>query len=157
MNYYVHRGDAYYFDDLNSNRYYELDSLGKIRPIFCNQFSFESVVNLFTATDIPNDFVLQIRIQKYGLKKEQIPVPLHQWINFCKKTGCKPYIGFIKKTEDCLDCELIMRNVSMGYSHVMRFTFDTSMIETRRGFIPARLNCYIPTSRISKMFKELDK
>lgn len=157
MNYYVQQGDAYYFDNLNSNRYYELDSLEKIKPIFCKQFSFESVANLFTATDIPNDFVLQIRIQKYGLKKEQITVPLHQWINFCQKTGCKPYIGFIKNTGENLDCELIMRNVSMGYSHVMKFTFDTSMIEARRGFIPARLNCYIPTSRISKMFKELDK
>ncbi len=157
MNYYVQQGDAYYFDNLNSNRYYKLDSLGKIEPIFCKQFPFESVANLFTATDIPNDYVLQIRMQKYGLKKEQITVPLHQWINLCKKTGCKPFLGFIKKTGDNLDCELIMRNVPNGYSHVMRFTFDTSMIEARHGFIPARLNCYIPTSRISKMFKELDK
>lgn len=157
INYYVQQGDSYYFDHLNSNRYYEVDSVGKIIPLFCKRFTYESVANLFTATDIPNEFVLQIRIQKYGLKKEQIIVPIHKWISFCKKTGCKPYIGFIKKTGDNLDCELIMRNVSMGYSHVMKFTFDTSMIETRHGFIPARLNCYIPTSRINKMFKELDK
>lgn len=157
MNYYFQKGDVYFFDNLNSNRYYELDSLGKIKPIFCKQFLFESVANLFTATDIPNEFTLQIRIQKYGLKKEQINVPLHQWINFCQKTGCKPFLGFIKKTGDYLDCELIMRNVSNGYNHVMKFTFDTTMIEARRGIIPARLNCYIPASRISKMFKELDK
>lgn len=157
MNYYVHLGDTYYFDHLNSNRYYELDSLGKIKPIFCKQFTFESVANLFTATDIPNDYVLQIRIQKYGLKKELISVPLHQWVNYCQKTGCKPFLGLIKKTGDILDCELIMRNVSMGYNHVMRFTFDLSLIESRCGVIPARLNCYLPTSRISKMFKELDK
>lgn len=154
-NYFILPGESYYTDELNTNRYYEQDENGDFRPVYRAKYPLESIANLLTGCEIDNQYMIDIHLKKYGNKEETISVPLDRWINFCLNNGCKPYFGVISYDGNFAVCEVIMRNVAYGYNHVMKVTFDVSQLETRKGIIQARLNSYIPSSRIKYLFDEI--
>lgn len=154
-NYFILPGESYYTDELNTNRYYEQSEKGDFRLVYHSKYPLESLANLLTTTEIDNQFIIDILLKKYGYKEEMINVPLERWITFCLDSGCTPYFGVISYDGNFAVCEVVMRNVAWGYNHVMKITFDVSQLEDRKGIIQARLNSYIPSSKIKYLFDEI--
>lgn len=151
---YLLRGDIYYLPGLNSNRYYVADSLGKFDLLFSEDFPIESLFNLMTGTEIENQFMLNIKLIKYGYQVDDFIVPLKQWLTFCNQSGCVPYFGIMSKEENNIVGELIMHNKSLGYCHVMKLTIDSSMLKNREGSLQARLNSFVPLSNVKSLYYE---
>lgn len=153
-NYYTLEGGTYLIDELKSDLYFQNDNNGQLKPMFTSEYPAESLANLFTSLYIEGDFMLDIKLRKYGFKTEHIQVSLRQWITFCRQEGCKPYFGIIKLEEQTAQCELIMYNAAMGYNHVMKLYFPLNAISTRQGTIEARLTAYVTTSRVKNIFED---
>lgn len=154
-NYFIQQGQSYYSNELNTNKYFEQDDTGGYNLVYTSKYPLESLANLLTSSAIDNQFVMDIRLKKYGLTEDAISVPLNSWINFCLNTGCTPYVGVINYDGNFATCELLMRNADLGYNHVMKLTFDITQLEDRKGIIEARLNSYVPSSKIKYLFDEL--
>lgn len=156
-NYYILKGDYYYFESLNNHQFFVMDSLEQLRPMYDSIHVVESLHNLFTMPYLENEYTLDVKLVKYGFKKEFFSIPLKQWLRFCLNSGCRPYFGIISNDGKNVVCELIMRNSDMAYVHVMNLTFDLKTLEERGGVIKARLNSYIPTARIKYLFEEIKR
>lgn len=151
---YLLRGDIYFLPELNSNRYYVEDTLGKYSLLFSEDFPFESLANLVTGTEIENNFEINVKLVKYGFHVDEFVIPLTTWLAYCIQSGCTLYFGVISQEEKEITCEFIAQNEAFGYCHLMKFTIDPSLIESREGFMQARLNCYIPMSNVKALFNE---
>lgn len=156
-NYFILPGKSYYTDELTSNRYYEKDLSGNYNLVYNSRYPQESLANLLTTAEIENNFSLSVKLVKYGGVSSRISVPLNSWIQYCISNGCEPYFGIISFDGNVADCEVIMRNEQMGYNHIMRVTFDLSMLESKEGTINARLNSYVPCGNVKFLFEELSK
>lgn len=157
-NYYTLKGDAYIIPNLNANQYFWKDKNGQFKPIYSKIYPFESLANLLTTNLVKNDFILEIKLRKYGFKTDTLNIPLVQWINFCRKTGCKAFFGVISFDKDgIVTCELVMHNSSMGYNHIMKLYFPISSLEERKGRIPVRLNSYVNSSRVKNIFADYNE
>ncbi len=157
-NYYILKGDSYILPNLNANQYLWKDSLGQLKPIYNKVYPIESLANLFTSNLIHNDFIIEIKLRKYGFKTDTLNVPLKKWISYCKQTGCKPFFGIITlEKEGVTSCELIMHNSEMGYNHIMKLSFPMTIFKKLKGRIPARLNSYVNSSRIKNIFADYNE
>lgn len=154
--FYVLQGDYYYTKQLNANSYVARDDKG-YQAFYHPEYVVESLSNLLTTGAVDNDFDLQIRLVKYGFVQDTIVVKLNQWVNYCIERGCKGYFGVIGIKDGQADCEVIMQNSAMGYIHVMRLMVDTAILPDRKGLLRARLNGFIPTTRVKYLFDELKK
>ena len=155
--YYVLKGNTYYLPQLNNDKYYVKNKKGKTvsyQLLYDSNFVVESLANLFTTAEIPNNYIVELRIKKYGLKEDTIKVPLNQWTTFCLQQGCTPYFG-VAKNEKEMACEIVMDNKAMGYAHIIRAIIDSENIEERNSVIMARVVPYVPTTRIKYLFDEL--
>lgn len=154
-NYYTIIGESYILPNLNTNRYLYKDKEGHYKPIYSKVYPIESLANLFTSNLINNDYILDIKLRKYGLKTDTLNVPLRNWISYCQQMGCKAFFGIISLEKDNIaTCELIMHNHRMGYNHIMKITFPMSTFDERKGRIQARLNSYVNSSRIKNLFAD---
>lgn len=151
---YFLRGDIFFLPGLNSNRYYVADSLGKMDLLFGEDFPIESLFNLLTGTEIENQYVLNIKLVKYGYQVDDFIVPLKQWLAFCFQSGCSPYFGILSKEENLIEGELIMQNKSFGYCHVMKLSIDPSLLKSREGSMQARLNSFVPLANVKSLYYE---
>lgn len=154
--YYVLKGEYYYTERLNTDKYYAKDDDG-LRLLYDKEFLVESLSNLLTTNGIDNEITIEICLKKYGFKEETITVPLRQWTAFCLDSGCVPFFGLIGIDNDVADCELIMRNKAEGYNHTMRLKVGLDVLKNRKGTVTARLNSYIPMARVKYLFDELKK
>lgn len=155
--YYILKGEIYYLPQLNSNRYYvkeqEEESVS-YQLLYDTDFVAESLANLFTTVEIPNDYTMELRIRKYGFKTDTIHVALNQWTMYCLNEGCVPYFGVEENAKEVV-CEIVMLNKAMGYCHLVRAVVDSEDMGERNGVIKARVVTYIPVSRIKYLFEEL--
>lgn len=151
--YMVFQGGRYYFDELSGNRYIVCRDK-RFYPLYDMRYRSESIANLLTGTDIPEakDFKLTLRQQLYNYQQLNIETNIRQFISFCIKNGCKPYVGVIGDEGGDVDVLLIMRNIALGYNHVVRMKVNL----TNRTAI-ARLNAYVPTSNLRELFNDKDK
>lgn len=152
---YILKGEYFYNKQLNTNRYYVKSKKDAFKLFYHRDYVLESLSNLMTTAAIDNDYDIQIRLVKYGFVQDTICVKLNQWLNYCIDQGCMPYFGIIAIDKDIADCEIIMKNVLMGYIHVMRLNIDIGTLEERKGLIKARLNSFVPTTRVRYLFDEL--
>ena len=154
---YVLKGDYYYNKELNTDRYFEKSKNNTFKLFYHRNYIRESLSNLLTTAAVDNDYDMQIRLIKYGFEQDTINVKLNQWLNYFIRQGCQAYFGIISIDKNVADCEIIMKNVAMGYIHVMRLNIDIETLEERKGLIKARLNSYVPTTRVRYLFDELKK
>lgn len=152
---YIWEGEYYYNKQLNTNRYYIKDQKDTFTLFYHRDYVLESLSNLMTTGAIDNDYDIQIRLVKYGFVQDTISVKLNQWLNYCIDQDCTPYFGIIDIDKDIADCEVIMKNELMGYIHVMRLKIDIGTLEDRKGLIKARLNSFVPTTRVRYLFDEI--
>lgn len=156
-NYYILRGGEFYSKGLTSNTYYTLDKDSIVRPYYDCLHIVESLSNLFSIANYPNNYVFNIEMQKYGFIKEQFALPVSTWVKYCINQGCTPYFGVICVNDNCtIDCSLIMYNPQLAFLHAMKININLLTIERMEGIIDAKLTSYIMTSKIKKLFKEYD-
>ena len=150
---YIKKGASYILDELNSNRYYVYSQTG-FDLLLSSDFPVETMANLVTGTDIDAGVEIEILLVKYGFRTETFTVPLRRWVAFCLNEGCTPYFGTISKQERQMVCELVMHNQALGYAHVMKLSFDPTIIDNASPRASARLNSYVPLSNVKSVFYE---
>lgn len=154
---YLYEGDYFVLPALNNNRYYVREAPGHFDLLYSEDYPIETMANMVTGTEIETDIRLSILFVKYGFRRDTLSVPLNRWVGFCLNEGCIPYYGVVSYQDDKVVAVLLMRNEDLGYVHVMKFSFNTSILEKRSGEITARLNSYVPFSNVKFLFSEDEK
>lgn len=152
------KGDSLFLPEVNTNRYYNYnEDHDEYSLLYSEDFPKETMANLVSGVEIENQFVLNVKLVKYGYQKEQFKIPLRRWIAFCLQTGCKPYFWAVWQEDNLMiDGELLMHNEELGYCHVMKMTIDPSILGEKTGIIQARLNSYVRISNVKSLFQEND-
>ncbi len=157
INYYILPGESYYFDNLNSNKYYKQDSVnGDYSPIFSPNYPIESISNLFTTNEIICDYNINVTLKQYGFKQTNLTIPVNNFVNYFIKQGCKPFFGLKEYTDKKIVGLLIMLNRAEGYCHTIIITADSDILEENESpkVFKARIVSYIPISRIKTLYEE---
>ena len=154
---YLLPGDYFILPTLSAKRYYAYDDSCNMVPVFNSSYPVESMANLMTGIDVEHGIDLDVKMIKYGFQTERFVVPLRGWIAYCMNEGCKPYFGVISQADDSVVCEVVMNNEALGYAHVMKVTFNPAIIADGKGVVTARLNGYIPFSKVKSLFYEYEK
>lgn len=150
--YYLLPGDVYYFDSFNSNRYYtKVDSVS-FAPIYDERFPIESMANVATSMEVPNDLTASVKIVRYNYNNTTLDMPLSALVKYCLDNGCNPYFGVIGRYDDRIEFEVLMRNDREGYCHLIKLVANTP--EDKPFFLTARMNPYIPISKIQSLFAD---
>ena len=154
---FIYKGDYFVLPALNNNRYYVREASGHFDLLYSEDYPIETMANLVTGTEIKTDITLSILFVKYGFRRDTLSVPLNRWVGFCLNEGCIPYYGVVSHQDDKVVAVLLMRNEDLGYVHVMKFSFDISILEKRCGEVTARLNSYVPFSNVKYLFSKDEK
>lgn len=152
------KGDSLFLPEVNTNRYYNYnEDHDEYSLLYSEDFPKETMANLVSGVEIENQFVLNVKLVKYGYQKEQFQIPLRRWIAFCLQTDCKPYFWAAwQEDNQMIDGELLMHNEKLGYCHIMKMTFDPLILGEKSGTIQARLNSYVRISNVKSLFQEND-
>lgn len=152
--YYILPGESYYFDSLNANRYYTKADSTTFAPIYDPEYPQESMANVTTSLEVPNSLMLEVKVIQYNYRSTTVTLPLSAFVKYCFDNGCTPFFGIIERNSDKIICQLIMRNENEGYCHLMKLNVDATVAGGTDGKITARLNPYIPISKISDLFAD---
>lgn len=154
---YMVSGDIFFIPELNSNRYYILDTAGRFRLTQGQGWVCEEMANMATGTELESDIALEVQLVKYGFRTETFRLPLRQWVAWCLGQGCRPYFGIMSNENGLITAELVMNNPGLGYAHVMKLTFSAETVKSGNGVAKARLNSYVPMSNVKSLFNENEK
>lgn len=155
-NYYTLEAPTYLIDQLSARQFFYRDDEGTMTPIFSPRMPVESLANLLTAAVSGENYTMNIKLSKYGLKTELLTATLQQWLCFCRQSGCRLFFGIISMTDTEADCELLAHHAELGYNHVMRLKVPLQVIADGQGTIEARLTAYVTASRISNIFQDIN-
>lgn len=154
-NYYVKTGDFYYVEEINRNLYFEeKDSI--LQPVFSTNHPAESVFNLFLNDATFGNASVSLAIRRYGLKKEQMELPVHSLMAYMKDCGCTIYVGIEALEADVIRAYVFAVNTVLKYNHVMSVAIPYSLIGEGRGKIEGDITLFVPTHNISSLFEELN-
>lgn len=153
-NYYILPGESYYFDNFNGNRYYSRTDSVTFEPIFRDDYPRESLANVCTSLEAPHNIRLSLKLVQYGYKTTTVDVPLAGLVDYFLSAGCTPFFGIIEHNDKQTVCELLMRNFDEGYCHILKITAPTPDIGLSDASFSARMNSYIPISKLSSLFDE---
>lgn len=151
--YLVKRGEAYFLDDLNSNRYYTTSN-GQYVALCDPDYPYESLANILTSMEVPNSLIVDAKIILYNYRTANVSLPLSAMVKYFLDRGCTPFAGMIESNADKTIALLIMRNIEEGYMHLLRLTAPSSAPGVGEGTVTARFNPFIPISKISSLFAE---
>lgn len=151
---FVVRGSTFNLETLNGNSYYCKDTDNKYELIFSKQYPVESFANLFTTNAISNNIAVEIKIVLYDFDSALVTVPLTSLLRYFRLQGCKTYFGLIERTESEYVSELLFENKEYGYCHIMRINSTIENINKQGSSMKARMNCFIPISKIKTLFEE---
>ena len=151
---YLLTGDIYLIPELTSNRYWVKDPDSGMQLLYGADLPLESMANLVTGTELETDIDLEILHVLYGFRTATFTLPLRQWVSYCMAQGCQPYFGVMSHEGDTVNASLVLHNEALGYIHLMKLTFDTSAIASRKGVVKARLNSFVPMSNVKSLFNE---
>lgn len=157
LDYYVKKGQFYLLRDLNSDTYYLQDSEGAYVAVCNRHYPGETLSNIFGGL-LDNKITLEITHKLYGLKQKTFTVGLAQLAEYCRQTGCTPYVGIESVSEDGLvKGTVIYENQDLGYNHLLYVEADAKVLECRNGVVKASLFSYVPTHNLTSLFTEKEK
>lgn len=148
-------------ESMRNCRYYSMtrNSAHKdsLLVLVCSErYPLESVANLFSTTDIDNDYVVDVKQLKYNFRSDSYTVKLSQLIGYCLGEGCKPYFGVISYDDEsgAIDAVVEMRNHQEAYEHLLRVRMDANTLNSRRGTISITLTGYVLTHDIKDLYND---
>lgn len=155
FNYFILPGETYYFDNLTNNKYYTKADSTSFAPIYDPYYSLESLANVSTGLEVPNDLQLKVKIIQYNYRNTELTLPLSSFVKYCLDNGCTPFFGLVDRKGDTLICQVIMRNVDEGYCHLLKITAEPTPVGVATPFtLKGRMNPYIPISKITALFAD---
>lgn len=155
-NFYLLQGDSYQIEDINDNCYYVIADGGKPELLFSMEHPAESVFNLLLSEELAEDIRLSLTVRKYGLKKQQIDLPLSQWISYLRSKGCRLYVGIESLETKAVKATFFAVNTVLKYNHVMNVTIPYTLLNNKEGSVRGDVNLFIPTHNIAALFDELN-
>lgn len=147
---YTENGASFYIPEIAFKRYYRKNEQGYsllVDPIFPE----ESAYNLFLSDRVSGQYTLQLKLRKYGFKKESFEISLKKWIHFCEHTGCECYVGIEKIDNENIYAAIFAVNTIMQYNHLLYVTIDQELLTKQTGNIKGELHVYIPTNNIKEL------
>lgn len=150
---YTENGQSFHIPEIAFKRYYRKSGQGYLLLID-PAFPEESVYNLFLSDQAPGQYMLQLKLRKYGFKKESFEVSLKKWIHFCEYTGCECYAGIEKIENGKIHAAIFAVNTVMQYNHVLYVTIPQELLYKQEGIINGELHVYIPTHNIKELIGE---
>lgn len=146
-------GDCLFTPDINNHLYLSpLDSLPLVSPA---QYPVETLSNLITTAEIPNDLTVDLSYISLDREKIIIPVPLTPLLRYFRDEGCTLYFGFSEARPDGRHtCLLMAANPAEGYCHSLRLRLSRETIDSLSGPVDGRLTAFVPLSRILSLFDE---
>lgn len=161
LNCYVLRGGRFFTEYLNADRYYENnpDSLSSAFRILDNEaYPVESISNMLTGLDIPNDIEVQLKMIAYPMDKKVFTLPLRQLVAYFLSQGCEIYTGLTKLDDKSdkprADYVIIGRNDRRGYCHSVKMSVPLDVLKEKTGTATGKITPYIPLPKILNMFAE---
>jgi hypothetical protein len=153
--YYVKTGDTYYIEEINGNLYFE-EKERAFRPVFSMDHPAESVFNLFLSEDTPGNVSIRMTVRQYGLKREQMEIPVRSWISYMRNQGCTLYVGVEALETNAVKAYVFAVNTVLKYNHVMNVEIPNSLLSEGKGKIEGDITLFVPTHNISSLFEELN-
>ncbi len=146
-------GDFLFTPDINNTLYLSpIDSIPVNNP---RQYPVETLSNILTTAEIPNNLILDLSYTTLDREKVRIPIPLNPLLRHLRQQGCRLFFGLSEVRHDGRHtCLLMASDPSMGYCHSIRLRLNPENIENLSGTVDARLTAYIPLSRILSLFDE---
>lgn len=157
LNCYVLRGSRFFTEYINSDRYYQnnTDSLAAAFRVLDNEaYPAESISNMLSGLDIPNDIEVQLKMIVYPMEKKIFSIPLRQMVAYFLSQGCEIYTGLTGIDNQKADYVMIGRNDRRGYCHSLKISVPISAINEKKGRATAKITPYIPLPKILNMFAE---
>ena len=153
--YYVKTGDTYYIEEINGNLYFE-EKDRALRPVFSMDHPAESVFNLFLSEDTPGNVSIRMTVRQYGLKREQMEIPVRSWISYMRNQGCALYVGVEALETNTVKVYVFAVNTVLKYNHVMNVEIPNSLLSEGKGKVEGDITLFVPTHNISSLFEELN-
>lgn len=153
--YYVKTGDTYYIEEINGNLYFE-ERNRILHPVFSMDHPAESVFNLFLSEDTPCDVSVNLTVRQYGLKREQMEIPIGSWIAYMRNQGCALYVGIEALETNAVKAYVFAVNTVLKYNHVMNVEVPNSLLNEGKGKVEGDITLFVPTHNISSLFEELN-
>lgn len=153
--YYVRVGDTYYVEEINGNLYFEEKSR-TLRPVFSMNHPAESVFNLFLSEDTPCNALVNLTVRQYGLKREQMELPVHSLMAYMRNQGCALYVGIEALETNVVKAYVFAVNTVLKYNHVMSVEIPYSLLSEGKGKIEGDITLFVPTHNLSSLFEELN-
>lgn len=152
-NFFIDTKGYYLLESLRADHYYIKNRQG-YSLVVNKQNPPETVANLMTTGEISNRLNLTIVQKKYGFRQDTFRIPLNHWTLFCREEGCTPYFGIEEYDGKKITASLIMDNPSLGYIHLLHFTFPLELLDKLEGTVHATLHAYIPTHNLENLFDD---
>lgn len=153
--YCVKTGDTYYIEEINGNLYFE-EKERALRPVFSMDHPAESVFNLFLSEDTPGNVSIRMTVRQYGLKREQMEIPVRSWISYMRNQGCALYVGVEALETNTVKVYVFAVNTVLKYNHVMNVEIPNSLLSEEKGTVEGDITLFVPTHNISSLFEELN-
>ncbi|MBP3518808.1 MAG: hypothetical protein J6K31_10520 [Parabacteroides sp.] len=150
---YTENGQIFHIPEIAFKRYYRKNGHG-YQLLVDPAFPEESVYNLFLSEQTPGQYTLQLKLRKYGFKKENFEVSLKKWIQFCEYTGCECYAGIEKIENGKIHAAIFAVNTTLQYNHVMYVAMPQELLARQEGNITGEVHVYIPTDNIKELIGE---
>ena len=140
---------------INGNLYFE-EKERAFRPVFSMDHPAESVFNLFLSEDTPGNVSIRMTVRQYGLKREQMEIPVRSWISYMRNQGCTLYVGVEALETNAVKAYVFAVNTVLKYNHVMNVEIPNSLLSEGKGKIEGDITLFVPTHNISSLFEELN-
>lgn len=155
MDCYKRKGEYYLTRGLNGDRYYRETGEGGVALFFDERHPEISLANLFLEGDrMECEVIMDVEHCRYGKRRDQMVVPVGQWVAFCKHEQCVPYFSVEEKDDEKISGTVLMVNQDLGYNHVLHYECDRRKFIAGDFFLQARLYTYVPMHNVLNLFEE---
>lgn len=151
---FIWRGGFYLNRQLNADLYYARQSDGHFALVSSADYPAESAANMMLSAQTSGNYVLDISERLYGFAKKGFRIPLHQWIHYCRREGCRLYFGAEELNATSLKATVLAVNDVENYVHVLTVQVPLTVIGQGEGDIPVQLSCFVPVHNIRNLFAD---
>lgn len=137
----------HFFKDLKNDIYLRKDTCALLfNPIEAPE---ATLLNLLQEHSDSN-YSVQATYVLYNTKVE-CSLPLNNWVDYAKQTGCEIYVGLENKSGDDFVGVCVAYNQKCNYFHLMKFRFPTGGLLNSKQVGQATIHAYVDLSRIKDL------
>lgn len=158
-NCFILEGNKFYTDLLSSDRYYQTadsTSSSMFETLYNSSYPVESLSNMLTGLDIPNNVNVELRMMTYPMEMRYLTVPLSRMVGYFISRGCEIFTGLTHMNDTSATYVVICKNSAWGYCHSMKITLSLNHFDEKEGIGKAKITPYIPLPKIRSLFTEND-